>query len=76
MCVLALLPRAPRLGPRLSFSPPDSLPGAASPNPNHLCTREIQLLSLRAPGGRQGQGHAAEGAAAASCLLVSFPSPV
>lgn len=50
VCVLTLPSPAPRSGPRLSFPPLASLPGADGPNPNHLCTGETQLL-LRAPGG-------------------------
>lgn len=54
-------PLAPRWGSWPFFPPPASLPGAACPNPNHLCTEETQLLPLRALGGRQGQGHRRRG---------------
>lgn len=79
VCVLPLLSRtpAPRWGSWLSF-PPASLPGAACPNPNHLCTRETQLLPRRAaPRGEPGAGPRRRGG---RCRLLPprrlLPSPV
>lgn len=77
VCVLATAAPGPSQGSSALLSPSCLAPWRCLPKPNHLCTRETQLLPLRAPGAGRGQGHAAEGAAAASCLLVaSSPSPV
>lgn len=73
-------PALPHPGPSLGFlalrpPPPASLPGAACPNPNHLCTRETQLLPLGAPGGDGGRATPQRGPLPPPASSPSPPRP-
>lgn len=77
-CVCVLVPASPDPSPGSSalLFPSCLLPLRSLPKPQPPVHPRNPTPPAPRPGGRQGQGQAAEGAAASYLLVVSSPSPV